>query len=479
MKRTKIVCTLGPAVDDVRTLSRVCAAGMDVARFNFSHGDYADQEKRIELFKSVRDELGLPIAMMLDTKGPEIRIGTFSSESVNLNDGEYFTLVHDDCEGTNEKVHVNYPTLFSEVNIGSIILVNDGLIELRVEEIIAQDIKCRIIHGGKLTNRKSINVPGLSLNFPLITEKDKSDITFGVKQGFDYIAASFIRKAEDVLAIKELLKELNASHIGIIAKIENQEGVNNFDEILKVADGIMVARGDLGVEIPVEKVPSLQKTFIEKCNKKGKIVIVATQMLETMTTSPRPTRAEVNDVANAVYDGTSCVMLSGEVAAGKYPVECVSMMSRITKSVESEIDYWKNFAKIDESYLINNRTNMVVGHTLCDLAMKTNAKAIFSVSEGGHTPRAIASFQPACPIIAVTPNPNTAKRLNAIWNVTPILVKETEDESEMIKEAIDYAKEAEYIFEGDTVIIGESDTYSKTNNLGITRTKKVGGIYII
>ena len=257
MKRTKIVCTLGPAVDDPRTLSRVCVAGMDVARFNFSHGDYADQEKRIELFKSVRDELNLPIAMMLDTKGPEIRIGTFSSESVTLKENSIFTLMHDDCKGTAEKVYVNYPTLYTEVNIGSTILINDGLIELRVVEIVDQDIKCRVIHGGNLTNRKSVNVPGLSLNFPLITDKDMDDITFGVKQGFDYIAASFIRKAEDVIAIKELLASLNAPHINVIAKIENQEGVNNFDEILNVADGIMVARGDLGVEIPIEKVPAL------------------------------------------------------------------------------------------------------------------------------------------------------------------------------------------------------------------------------
>ena len=479
MKRTKIVCTLGPAVDDPRTLSRVCVAGMDVARFNFSHGDYADQEKRIELFKSVRDELNLPIAMMLDTKGPEIRIGTFSSESVTLKENSIFTLMHDDCKGTAEKVYVNYPTLYTEVNIGSTILINDGLIELRVVEIVDQDIKCRVIHGGNLTNRKSVNVPGLSLNFPLITDKDMDDITFGVKQGFDYIAASFIRKAEDVIAIKELLASLNAPHINVIAKIENQEGVNNFDEILNVADGIMVARGDLGVEIPIEKVPALQKTFIDKCNKKGKIVIVATQMLESMVNSPRPTRAEVNDIANAVYDGATCVMLSGEVAAGKYPVECVSMMSRITKAVENEINYWENFKKIDETYLINNRMNMVVGHTLCDLAMKSNAKAIISVSAGGHTPRAIASFKPECPIIAVTPNITTARRLNAIWNVMPILVKEKEKESEMIKEAIDYAKEAGYIFEGNTVIIGESDTYSKANTLGVTTSKKVGGIYIV
>lgn len=479
MKRTKIVCTLGPAVDDVKTLSRVCMAGMDVARFNFSHGDYTDQQKRIDLFKSVRDELHLPIAMMLDTKGPEIRIGTFVEKSVYLEDDSEFILAHDICDGTKDKVYVNYETLYAEVNIGSTILINDGLIELKVEEIINKDIKCRVIHGGKLTNRKSVNVPGLSLNFPLMTEKDKADITFGVEQGFDLIAASFIRKAEDVLAIKKLLRELGAPHINIIAKIENQEGVTNFDSILEVADGIMVARGDLGVEIPMEKVPAIQKAFIDKCNKKGKLVIVATQMLESMTNSPRPTRAEVNDVANAVYDGTTAVMLSGEVAAGNFPVECVKMMAQITRTVENEIDYWDRFSKLDESYLVENRSNMIIGHVLCELAMQTEAKAIFSLSSGGHTPRAIASFKPSCPIYVITPNEATARRLNATWNVVPILVEESDSGEEMIKKGIQLAKENNYIFDGDTIIIGDSDTYSKANLLGVSKSKKVGGIYVV
>ena len=479
MKRTKIVCTLGPAVDDVKILSRVCMAGMDVARFNFSHGDYADQQKRIDLFKSVRDELGLPIAMMLDTKGPEIRIGTFKDGEIFLNDDDEFILAHDICEGDETKVYVNYETLYMEIEIGSKILINDGLIELEVLEILDKDIKCKVVHGGKLTNRKSVNIPGLSLNFPLITEKDKADITFGVEQGFDMIAASFIRKAEDVLAIKNLLKELNAPNVGVIAKIENQEGVNNFDSILDVVDGIMVARGDLGVEVPMEKVPSIQKMFIDKCNKKGKIVIVATQMLESMTNSPRPTRAEVNDVANAVYDGATCVMLSGEVAAGKFPVECVKMMHQITKTVENEIDYWERFCKIDDTSLIENKKNLIVGHVLCELAMQTKAKAIFSLSAGGHTPLAISSFKPACPIYAITPNESTARKLSAVWNVTPILVAEAETEAQMIREALQIAKENNYIFEGDTVIIGESDTYSKTNLLGVSKSKKVGGIYVV
>ncbi len=479
MKRTKIVCTLGPAVDDLRILTKACVAGMDVARFNFSHGDYEEQGKRIELFKNVRDALNLPIAMMLDTKGPEIRIGTFKNNEAFLNDNAVFTLYHDEKEGTKDGVYVNYPSLYEEISIDSTILINDGIIELKVLEIIDQDIKCLVVHGGKLTNKKSVNVPGLSLNFPLLTEKDKSDIAFGVEKGFDIIAASFVRKPEDVLAIRTLLSELNASHINIIAKIENQEGVNNFDSILDVSDGIMVARGDLGVEIPMEKVPTIQKKFINKCNKKGKIVIVATQMLESMINSPRPTRAEVNDVANAVYDGASAVMLSGEVAVGLYPIECIQTMKKIAKAVEDEIDYWKKFSNIDDMELIESKQNMIVGHALCELAMQSKAKAIFSLSSGGHTPRAISSFKPDCPIYAITPNASTARLLNIFWNVTPILIEMTDNYENMINEGLKIAKDNGYIFEGDTIIIGDSDTYSTVNVLGISKSKRVGGIYVV
>lgn len=479
MRKTKIVCTLGPAVDDVQTLTRVCAAGMNVARFNFSHGDYSEQQKRIDLFKSIRDELDLPIAMMLDTKGPEIRIGAFKDNEVYLEDNSIFVLSNRECLGDKEHVYVNYPTLYSEVETGATILINDGLIELKVLEIEGKDIKCKVIHGGKLTNKKSVNVPGLSLNFPLITDKDKEDITFGVQNGFDMIAVSFVRKADDILAIRHLLDELKAPNISIIAKIENQEGIDNFDSILDVSNGIMVARGDLGVEVSAEKVPLLQKAFIKKCNQKGKIVIVATQMLESMCNSPRPTRAEVNDVANAVYDGASAVMLSGEVAAGKYPVECVAMMARIAKSVENDINYWKKFKAIDTDYLIGNRPNLIVGHALCELALRKDAKAIFSVSSGGHTPAAIASFKPDCPVFAITPNAATARKMSAIWGVTSILVPESDDENELIRLGLIEAKEAGYISDGDTVIIGESDTYAKNKLLGVSQSKKVGGIYII
>ena len=479
MKKTKIVCTLGPAVDDCKTLSRLCASGMDVARFNFSHGDYTDQQKRIDMFKAVRDELGLPIPMMLDTKGPEIRIGTFADGTATLNDGSLFTLMHDVCEGNSSMVYVNYEHLYEEVLPGSIILINDGIIQLEVIEIQDKNIKCRILHGGKLTNRKSVNVPGLKLNLPLLTEKDKNDITYGIKNGFDIIAASFVRKPEDILAIREVLKENHAENIKIISKIENQEGVDNFDEILNVSDGIMVARGDLGVEIAMERVPALQKIFIDKCNKQGKIVIVATQMLESMTYNPRPTRAEVSDVANAVYDGATAIMLSGEVAAGNYPIESVKTMVQIAKAIEGEIDYWDKFSSISRESLINKRSNLIIGHTLCEVAMQTNADAIFSLSSGGHTPMAISSFKPKCPIYAITPNPSTARQLNVSWGITPILVKESDNQIDMINEGIKIAKENNYIFEGQTVVIGESDTYPKTNDLNVAISKNIGGIYVI
>lgn len=480
MRKTKIVCTLGPAVDDYKTLAKIFCAGMNVARFNFSHGDYEQQTKRIEMFKEVRDELSMPIPMMLDTKGPEIRIGTFDNDNgVILNDGATFTLTQEPCVGTFSKVFVNYPTLYDEVTVGTRILINDGIIELSVKEISKKDVICEVIHGGKLTNRKSVNIPGMSLNLPVLTEKDKNDIIFGIENGFDIIAASFVRKQDDILAIKEVLKEHNASHIKIIAKIENQEGVDNFDKILEVVDGIMVARGDLGVEIPMDKVPLLQKEFVKKSIRAGKDVIVATQMLESMVSNPRPTRAEVNDVANAIFDGTSAIMLSGEVAAGNFPIESVKMMAQIAETVESGLNYWNNFSRKSTDYLMNNRYNLIVGHALCEVAMEANAKAIFALSSGGHTLNAISSFRPACPVYLITPNETTAKQLSLTWGVYPIVVKEAETSAEMIREGIEIAKVCNYIFEGDTIVIGESDTYNKTNLLGVSASKNIGGIYTV
>ena len=310
LRKTKIVCTIGPAVDDYQKLVELCKAGMNVARINFSHGDYEEQAKRIELVKRVRDDLGLPIPLMLDTKGPEIRIGKFKNDEVTLYEGSNFTLLHDECLGDENGVYVNYEQLYNDVTVGSRILVNDGLIELEVLHIINKNIVCAVKNGGKLSNRKSINVPGLSLNLPLLSEKDRKDIIFGIQNGFDIIAVSFVRKPDDIVAIRDVLREYNAESVKIISKIENIEGVNNFDKILEVSDGIMVARGDLSVEIPMQEVPLLQKKFIRKCLDNAKQVIVATQMLESMIHNPRPTRAEVSDIANAVLDGTSAIMLS-------------------------------------------------------------------------------------------------------------------------------------------------------------------------
>ncbi len=480
MRKTKIVCTLGPAVDDYKTLSKLCSSGMNVARFNFSHGDYESQQKRIELFKTVRDELQLYIPMMLDTKGPEIRIGTFASkDGVMLIDGNYFTLCHDMCEGDETKVFVTYPFLSNDVKVGTTILINDGLIQLEVTELLQEDVKCKIIHGGKLTDRKSVNIPGLKLNLPLLTKKDEEDIIFGIQNGFDIIAASFVRKPEDILAIREILKEHNAEHIKIIAKIENHEGVENFDDILKVVDGIMVARGDLGVEIPIEQVPLLQKEFVKKCNSNGKMVIIATQMLESMIVNPRPTRAEVSDIANAIFEGTSAIMLSGETASGKYPIECVRTMHTIAESVENNTNYWERFSQRNYDYLIHHTPNLIVGHSLCEVAMQVGAKAIFSLSSHGNTPIAIASFQPGCAIYAITHDIATASQLNLTWGVTPILVSYNDSPEEMIRQGIEKAKEYGFVQTNDTILIGGSDTHDKTSMMGFQSNKTLGGIYVI
>lgn len=477
MRKTKIVCTLGPAVDDYKTLARLCKAGMNVARFNFSHGDYEEQEKRIETFKSVREDLGLPIPMMLDTKGPEIRIGKFENNEVVLKEGNTFTLMHEECLGNESMVYVNYSQLHEDIHVGSRILVNDGLIELEVLEIINKNITCKILNGGKLSNRKSINVPGLILNLPLLSERDKNDIIFGIEHGFDIIAASFVRKPEDILAIREVLKAHNAEDVKIISKIENHEGVENFDKILEVSDGIMVARGDLSVEIPMQKVPMLQKEFIKKCMTSAKQVIVATQMLESMITNPRPTRAEVSDIANAVLDGTSAIMLSGETATGKYPVECVLTMGKVAESIENETEQWKTLrSKTRSEDFLNVTQDLIIGHSLCEVAMQTKATAIFSLSAHGNTPKALSSFRPGCNIIALTPEPQTARQMNLTWGVIPMYIEKTSNPTDMIMKAIEIAKEEGYVQEGDTAVIGGSDTYDCNNQSAYNSYKTLGGI---
>lgn len=473
MRKTKIVCTIGPAVDSEEKLKELMLAGMNVGRVNFSHGNYQDQEDRINTFKKVRDELGLPIPLLLDTKGPEIRIGKFENNGIMLQNGATFTLLNEDKLGNEKEVSITYKELYKDVDVGSTILVNDGTIELKVTEIKNKDIVCQVIHGGKLTNTKSMNIPNLILNLPSITEKDEEDIKYGIRAGFDYIAASFVRKPADVLAIREVLKQNNGEHIKIISKIENREGINNFDAILEVSDGIMVARGDLGVEIPMEEVPIIQKQFIKKTYKAGKPVITATQMLESMCDNPRPTRAEVSDVANAVFDGSSAIMLSGETAMGSFPVECVKTMDTIAKKVESTIKYWKRFR--NRAYDVPSTDyEFHINHSICSSAMNVEAKIILAYTECGDTPRMISSFGPQCPIYAITENEVTYRQLSLTWNIKPILVKKNGNIEEILQAGIEIAKQEGIIKSGDCIVISGGKPQIETNN---SLSRIIGGVF--
>lgn len=474
MKKTKIICTIGPAVDEPAVLEKLMLAGMDVARINFSHGNYQDQAPRIETVKQAREKVGKPVALMLDTKGPEIRIGKFKDGGIELKEGDIFTLVTDEILGDKEKVSITYKNLCNEVKVGTMILINDGLIKVEVVEIQGTDIKCKVIDGGPLTNTKSINIPGMYINLPSPTEKDIEDIKFGITAGFDYIAASFIRTPQDVLNIRKILEENNGEHIKIISKIENRQGIDNFDEILEVSDGIMVARGDLGVEIPMEEVPIRQKEFISKCNKAGKPVIIATQMLESMIHSPRPTRAEVSDVANAVYDMTSCIMLSGESAMGEYPVECVQTMVKICEAIEGSLKYWKRF-KNKERDCGNEDYEYNLNYSTCSTAMDLCAKAIFAYTDTGRTAKMLAGFMPQCPIYVITANREVCKQLSMIWNANAILVDAKESIDDMIDEGIRIAKEKKYIESGDIVVIaGGASILAGHKHAKLNRT--IGGV---
>ena len=453
MKRTKIVCTIGPATMDKEVLKKMMLAGMNVGRFNFSHGSFEDQEKFFTPFVQAREELGLPVATLLDTQGPEIRTGKLVENPVVLEAEKEFTLVNDEIVGDSSKVTVTYKELYKDVNPGTTILIDDGKIELEVVRIDGKDVVCKIMNGGELGNRKSINIPGTHINLPALKEKDIQDLIAGCEHDFDYIAASFIRSREDVLAIRKVLDENGGKDIKIISKIESTEGIENFDSILEVTDGIMVARGDMGVEIPMEQVPVVQKEMIKKCNKAGKIVITATQMLESMTNNPRPTRAEVSDVANAVFDVTSAIMLSGESAMGKYPVVCVETMSKIAKAAEGDINYEKRLGlrETDAEYA---NYEFYLDRAICTTAKKLDAKGIFAYTECGDTPKTLAGFMPSSPIFAVTRNVKTYRQLALVNNVTPILVEEEGlSIKDVIAKAIEKAKESKYIADGDVVAI--------------------------
>lgn len=474
MRKTKIICTLGPAVDNPDILEKLMLAGMDVARINFSHGNYEEQQDRIERVKEVRKRVNKPISLLLDTKGPEIRIGKFANDEIVLENGDVFTLTNEDILGNKTKVSITYKNLYNEVQIGTKILINDGTIETIVKKIDGKDIICEVINGGKLTNRKSINIPGMNINLPSITQKDIDDIKFGIIAGFDYIAASFVRKPEDVIAIRKILEENDGTHIKIISKIENREGINNFDKILEVSDGIMVARGDLGVEIPMEEVPVRQKEFISKCAKAGKPVITATQMLESMILNPRPTRAEVSDVANAIYDMSTSIMLSGESATGIYPIECVKTMAKISETIEDSIKYWKRF-KNKEYAKENKDLEYSLNYSTCTTAMELNAKAIFAYTNTGRTATMLAGFFPQCPIYIITDNEITYRQMALLWNINPILVDKDEDIDKMINNGIEIAKKYNYVKKDDIIVIAGGASILSCHDAATTN-RTIGGV---
>lgn len=455
-RKTKIICTLGPAVNTPEKLRDLIRAGMNGARFNFSHGSHESQLEMLNMLKSVRDSLGRPVATILDTKGPEIRIKAFKEGKIELTSGQTFTLTCREVEGDNNIVSVTYDKLYEEVQAGTTILVDDGLIGLEVREISGLDIHCEVVSGGPLSNNKSINIPGTSIHLPALTEKDEQDIKFGVENDFDYVAASFVRKADDVRAIREVLHRYGGDNVRIISKIENQEGVDNLEEILEESDGIMVARGDLGVEIPAPQVPVEQKRMIKAAQRKGKLVVIATQMLDSMMRNPRPTRAEVSDVANAVFDGADCVMLSGETASGKYPMEAVKTMVSIVTQAEDATDYWSRFRSHSAKMAregVKNPLGEAITHTCCLTAMDLDAKAIVTATASGKTARMISRYRPACGIVGITLTEKSRRQLSLIWGVVPCLTGEVNSTDRIFSLCAETAYKARLVEKGDTIII--------------------------
>jgi len=469
--KTKIICTLGPATDDENVLRQLMQNGMNVARMNFSHGTYDEHKKTVETFKRIRSEFAFPVALMLDTKGPEIRIRKFENGQAELVEGQKFILTTRDVAGNSGIVSVTYPGLPADVKAGCVILIDDGLISLRVERTENEDIICAVVNGGVLTNNKSINIPCMQIRLPYISNQDREDILFGIENGFDFIAASFVGTPRDVTAVRTLLEENGGQKINIIAKIENQEGVDNIDGIIAVSDGIMVARGDMGVEIPFENIPEIQKTLIEKCYTQGKRVIVATQMLDSMMRNPRPTRAETTDVANAIYDGASAIMLSGETAAGKYPVESLATMFRIAAKTESVIHYRKRFENKDCSILT---TTDAISHATCSTAHDLDAAAIITVTKSGHTARMVSKFRPDCPIIAAAIDETVWRQLALSWGVYPIMADVKTSTDDLFDHVVQRAVEEGFVQPGDLVVItgGVPLDESGTTNILMVQTAR-------
>ncbi|HWI54574.1 MAG TPA: pyruvate kinase [Desulfobacteria bacterium] len=450
MRRTKIVCTIGPASDSVETIKQMISMGMNVARLNFSHGTHEDHARRVKMIRQAAGEMGTIVGIMLDTKGPEIRTGLLETDTITLNTGDNLTLTTEDVKGTSKRLSVSYKGLPDDAAPGTKILLADGLVELEVLSQDGTEINCRVVNGGEIGSRKNVNIPGVVVNLPAVTDKDIADIGFAVANGFDFIAASFMRTSADVLAVRKVL-EATDSNLQIIAKIENHQGVANIDEIIKVADGVMVARGDMGVEIPAEEVPLIQKMIIQKCNAVGKPVITATQMLDSMINNPRPTRAEATDVANAIFDGTDAVMLSGETASGRYPVEAVAMMDRIGTRTERALGFEEILGR--KEILPTRTVTDAISHATCSTALYLGATAIITSTKSGHTARMVSKYRPKARIIAVTPKMDVIRQMTLVWGVMPLLVSETRGTDEMISAAIETALAADYIKNGDLVVI--------------------------
>lgn len=451
MRKTKIVCTLGPATDNEEVLRQMMLEGMNVARCNFSHATYDEHKKRMDMIKKLRKEVGQPVAILLDTKGPEVRVKNFKDGRVTLEEGQLFTLTADEVEGTKDKVSVTYNRLYEDLEVGMRVLIDDGLIEMTVEQVDRTNIVCRVINGGVVSNHKGVNVPDVDLSMPYISDKDREDILFGISQDVDFIAASFVQKKEDILQLRRLLEKNGGSDIKIIAKIENAQGVTNIDDIIEVSDGIMVARGDMGVEIPYEEVPVIQKKIIKKVYRTGKQVITATQMLESMIKNPRPTRAETTDVANAVYDGTSAIMLSGETAAGAYPVEAVKTMVRIAERTEQDVDYRKRFyqsARETDTDITN-----AICHASCTTALDLNAKAIVTVTKSGTSARMLSKYRPESDVISCATTEKVCRQLSLTWGVTPIVIKEEKEVFHLFDKAIQAAVKMKLLGAGDLTVI--------------------------
>lgn len=474
MKKTKIVCTMGPNTSDRELMRKLIRNGMDVARFNFSHGDHEEHKSRMDMVKQLREEEHTNTAILLDTKGPEIRTGVLKGgKKVVLETGAEFLLSTKAIEGDEKKVSITYEGLVNDVDRGSRILIDDGLIELKVTGKTETDIICKVVNGGELGERKGVNVPNVPVRLPAITDKDKEDLRFGVEQDIDFIAASFVRNAECILEIRAFLKELGAPYIPIIAKIENAEGIQNIDEIIRAADGIMVARGDLGVEIPAEEVPYLQKMMIQKCNNNFKTVITATQMLDSMIRNPRPTRAEVTDVANAVYDGTDAVMLSGETAAGKYPLEALQMMVHIVENTEQHLDYDRILDEAGEH--LKSGVSSAIGYSSVLAAANLKAKCIITPSVSGATARVVSNLKPRQVILGITPNERTLRRMSIYWGVRTLKSMEFDTTEDISAGAIELARVKQFIESGDVVVLtaGIPSPSVKTERSGVSNMMQI------